>query len=275
MTQEVKLGEAISLETKAPLDSVLLLRHSNSHVARLRSHGATVEEYTALQPKLSLRYDFWHPERTKIRVVCVIVDDRVYGVFEVTGALAEGSSRIICTPEYGRYDATNPERDCRLYELRLLPSKTVGQGVSGWLGRERMPVQRHDGGFFNEVSIQADFAVLMQKAVEEHYEIKLKASIDSTSEERRKRLANAPKLPTSREVLTVVYDRNTDVVAEVLERAAGSCEICKRPAPFQRRKDSTPYLEVHHVVQLADGGEDTAANAVAACPNCHRGAHYG
>jgi 5-methylcytosine-specific restriction protein A len=42
-----------------------------------------------------------------------------------------------------------------------------------------------------------------------------------------------------------------------------------------RSKDGMPYLEVHHVKQLKDGGSDRIDNAVALCPNCHRKAHYG
>jgi 5-methylcytosine-specific restriction protein A len=76
-------------------------------------------------------------------------------------------------------------------------------------------------------------------------------------------------------VFTFEFVRNTDVVAEVLLRANGICEACRTPAPFIRRKDKSPYLEVHHRKPLADGGEDTVANAVAVCPNCHRQAHYG
>jgi len=48
-----------------------------------------------------------------------------------------------------------------------------------------------------------------------------------------------------------------------------------KPAPFLRKKDQSPYLEVHHMIQLADGGEDTTENAVALCPNCHRQLHFG
>ncbi len=39
--------------------------------------------------------------------------------------------------------------------------------------------------------------------------------------------------------------------------------------------DKTPYLEVHHRIPLAKKGEDTVANAIALCPNCHRKSHYG
>lgn len=89
------------------------------------------------------------------------------------------------------------------------------------------------------------------------------------------RLKNAPKTPslTFREIVT--YKRNPDVVAEVLARAKGVCQACKKSAPFRKKSNGKPYLEVHHAKQLADGGEDTVENAIAVCPNCHRKAHYG
>ncbi|WP_409312513.1 HNH endonuclease [Pseudomonas putida] len=89
------------------------------------------------------------------------------------------------------------------------------------------------------------------------------------------RLAVAPRVPTQRFLQVRVFDRNPDVVAEVLSRAKGICGLCGQAAPFLRRKDQTPYLEVHHRQRLIDGGEDTVENSVAACPNCHRRAHYG
>lgn len=92
---------------------------------------------------------------------------------------------------------------------------------------------------------------------------------------RRKRLDSAPKKPSKRTVTITVYDRNPDVVAEVLERADGVCEICSDPAPFVRRVNGTAYLEVHHKVLLSRGGDDTVDNAIAVCPNCHRKVHYG
>ncbi|NWD06389.1 HNH endonuclease [Pseudomonas gingeri] len=71
------------------------------------------------------------------------------------------------------------------------------------------------------------------------------------------------------------YDRNPDVVAQVLLRAQGICEACAKPAPFRRSSNGTPYLEVHHIVQLAHGGDDSVDNAQALCPNCHREMHFG
>lgn len=102
----------------------------------------------------------------------------------------------------------------------------------------------------------------------------LKALHDSSSN-RQARLRDAAKLPVKIKVVMEVYLRNADVVAEVLDRAAGICERCMKMAPFMRRKDGTPYLEVHHRTHLAYGGEDTIENAIALCANCHRELHYG
>jgi 5-methylcytosine-specific restriction protein A len=97
----------------------------------------------------------------------------------------------------------------------------------------------------------------------------------SPREQRLARLAGAPKKPQKMLVLSTAYKRNPDVVAEVLDRANGECESCHEAAPFFRLTDGTPYLEVHHRLQLAQDGEDTVENAIALCPNCHRKSHFG
>lgn len=103
---------------------------------------------------------------------------------------------------------------------------------------------------------------------------KVSASLQD-AETRAKRLASAPKKPLKKLIQVWEFDRNPDVVAEVLHQAKGKCQRCGATAPFLRKSDGTPYLEVHHKVQLAFGGEDSVKNAIAVCPNCHRKAHYG
>jgi len=71
----------------------------------------------------------------------------------------------------------------------------------------------------------------------------------------------------------IYYPRKADVIAWVLHSAGGHCEICGDHAPFLK-SDGLPFLEVHHVRHLADGGPDQTDNAVAACPNCHRRLHF-
>lgn len=92
---------------------------------------------------------------------------------------------------------------------------------------------------------------------------------------RLKRLAQAPRIPRKVAKLVYVYVRNANVVAEVLDRADGTCERCSESAPFLRAADGSPYLEVHHRVPLSENGEDTVENAMALCPNCHREFHHG
>ncbi|EPV1125427.1 HNH endonuclease [Vibrio harveyi] len=107
------------------------------------------------------------------------------------------------------------------------------------------------------------------------FDEKIKNSLSTSSEARRKRLAKANKKPQFVLGLVTKFKRNPDVVAEVLVRAGEYCEGCSKKAPFQRKKDRSPYLEVHHIVPLAKGGDDTVENAIALCPNCHREAHFG
>jgi len=71
----------------------------------------------------------------------------------------------------------------------------------------------------------------------------------------------------------IVTLRNPAVKAYVLKQSQGNCEDCGSKAPFIMA-DGRPYLEVHHIKHLADGGSDTVENTVALCPNCHRALHY-
>jgi 5-methylcytosine-specific restriction enzyme A len=96
-----------------------------------------------------------------------------------------------------------------------------------------------------------------------------------TTVARRSKLPPPGYKPTETQVLMTRYLRSAAVVAETLIRANGICETCKRPAPFSKASDGQPFLEVHHIVMLADGGDDTVENAIAVCPNCHRQHHFG
>lgn len=82
-------------------------------------------------------------------------------------------------------------------------------------------------------------------------------------------LANVPVEQAGRNV----YLRSEAVRAYVLRRAAGRCEGCGQPAPFQT-PSGRPYLEPHHTRRLSDGAPDHPAHVIALCPTCHRRAHY-
>ena len=89
------------------------------------------------------------------------------------------------------------------------------------------------------------------------------------------RKAKGEKYPKKKSVSTYAYHRNPLVVIAVLRRANGKCGSCGDNAPFDHAREGSPYLEVHHVIWLAQGGEDAVENAIAVCPNCHRREHYG
>ncbi len=72
---------------------------------------------------------------------------------------------------------------------------------------------------------------------------------------------------------TSSIQRDPAVVAWVLTKASGKCELCTVDAPFLTG-EGRAYLEVHHVKTLASDGPDTIDNAVALCPNRHRAMHY-
>lgn len=111
--------------------------------------------------------------------------------------------------------------------------------------------------------------------IEKAFSIAVEKSLQGSHSDRLQRLASASKTPAIVTVRSKVFVRNPDVVAETLLRADGKCEGCKSDAPFTRAKDGTPYLEVHHMILLANGGEDSLENTAALCPNCHRRFHYG
>ena len=112
-------------------------------------------------------------------------------------------------------------------------------------------------------------------ALESAFTAAVTASLTLGADARAKQSSGYPETPTKRLTTITTYDRNPHVVAQALLRANGICANCMNPAPFPKRSDNTPYLEVHHIHHLADGGKDRLDNVQALCPNCHRKAHHG
>lgn len=67
--------------------------------------------------------------------------------------------------------------------------------------------------------------------------------------------------------------RNGKIRRYAVLRAQGKCEACGCPAPFLDDQGNG-FLEVHHILRLADDGIDAPQNVAAICPNCHRRAHH-
>lgn len=95
----------------------------------------------------------------------------------------------------------------------------------------------------------------------------------SASKSKKRKPSKGNQKPTKHSVTSFSYKRDAGVVADAEERAGGICEWCDQVAPFLR-KDGTPFLEVHHIIQLSDDGPDVLRNVAALCPNCHRACHH-
>ncbi|HFG2128619.1 HNH endonuclease [Vibrio mimicus] len=81
------------------------------------------------------------------------------------------------------------------------------------------------------------------------------------------------KTPQKLQKVGSVYGRDVRVAAQTLLLAGGRCELCEKSTFL--KKNGKPFLEVHHVLPLANGGSDTITNTVALCPNCHKELHFG
>lgn len=95
----------------------------------------------------------------------------------------------------------------------------------------------------------------------------------SLAELRRRAMQKTSPRVTRQERRANIYARSYAIKAYALKRAQGVCEGCGETAPF-KKPSGEPFLEVHHIDRLADGGPDAPDAVVALCPNCHRRAHY-
>ena len=134
----------------------------------------------------------------------------------------------------------------------LKPAKNVGSRVAGEIER-----------IINRLEKQSSAPVAS-----------FQTDVSNIRKKRKRTSPQGNKKPKTTETTTTQYVRDAEVVAWVLDLATGICECCEERAPFQK-EDDTPYLEVHHLKRLSDGGSDRITNAIAVCPNCHKELHYG
>lgn len=138
--------------------------------------------------------------------------------------------------------------------------------IGGALGKFRSVLE----SFQSELTVPASASL-----IERNFSAAVDKAYHDSPAARKARLRTASKKPSQTVATTKVFSRNADVVAEVLFRAQGKCELCNKPAPFKKKSNGLPYLEVHHKVWLSNDGEDSVENAIALCPNCHRQQHHG
>lgn len=105
-------------------------------------------------------------------------------------------------------------------------------------------------------------------------EFKTEPTSVNFSDLRDKAFQNASLNPERQESTYNSTKRSDIIKTYALSRANGKCESCDDDAPFIKR-NGQPYLEVHHLIDLASGGSDSPKNVAAVCPNCHARVTHG
>lgn len=268
----MKLADLLLQENEGlARDQLMLLRHAEKEVTLLKQCGATVEEFTAVQPVNDV-YDFLLPSRPAVKVVGAVVGDRLFAVYEVGEVLAEGLSTAISSLEYQRFELSRrrddgtqkPIRHCRKYALELLPSGALEACVTGWEGRTRTPVQRWDSGFFDEIEVDAlpisSRPIGETMSGDSEWLEGNRALRTHLTRERSAGLARAKKIAFAR------------------QHGRLFCERCKLdPVKTYGTKMAEACIEVHHATtQVHDMGErhiTRLGDLQCLCANCHRLTH--
>lgn len=111
-----------------------------------------------------------------------------------------------------------------------------------------------------------------QEIINQNTQQKERKAKKLSNEDLKEKAKEVKGKPGTRNTVSETYNRNAYIVEYTRRRANGICELCGNEAPFKNSKGE-PYLEVHHIVWLSKGGDDTIENTAALCPNCHRKMH--
>lgn len=95
------------------------------------------------------------------------------------------------------------------------------------------------------------------------------ADIDQPLFEKSKAIA----MPETREHLVETYVRHKGWAKKAKETFGTDCLVCPCDNHFNK-PDGEPYIEVHHIVPLCEGGEDGVWNLSVLCAHHHRMAHF-
>lgn len=92
---------------------------------------------------------------------------------------------------------------------------------------------------------------------------------------RERAYKNAVEIPENTAESLISNIKRSDLIKTyALSRARGKCKGCEIEAPFLKR-NGQHYLEVHHIIELKNGGSDSPLNVIATCPNCHARVTHG
>jgi predicted HNH restriction endonuclease len=183
----------------------------------------------------------------------------------------------------------------KVMNFRSLDPRAAGQGMSGASDTDRAVWQEfYDiaSSTLRTVEVQAEFSRLWGDPASADVvlapEAGAAAAITADEAERLERLtldqllasysarqAQRAIRPMTRVLASRAYDRDPLVIAIARMRATHRCEVPGCHHPSFETAHGQQYTEVHHIVPLADGGEDTTENVACLCPSHHREVHLG
>ncbi|WP_271401495.1 HNH endonuclease [Salinicoccus roseus] len=134
----------------------------------------------------------------------------------------------------------------------------------------KFPIQKVDQNERLDEEFLIELEESIEKKVDGKRETKVKEKALEYSERNKNLITQAKQM--HRKVSRTWYDRNLYVVKTVKVLAEGVCQLCEKEAPFKDKRGN-PYLHVHHIEYLSEGGKDVIENCIALCPNCHAEVH--
>jgi 5-methylcytosine-specific restriction endonuclease McrA len=150
-----------------------------------------------------------------------------------------------------------------------IPETRMGKGIVAW-------VEIGDLLTIGRIGNEAFFAKEKRNAAEpmpDELGRQLARSVDPAKIIAKANLRTGPPPKRNRQITDFV--RDPYIVAAALARSRDECEMPNCRSQLFKRDDGRSYLEVHHILPLGEGGDDTLVNAAALCPACHRELHYG
>ena len=150
----MQLAGAVAKETGVAPEHIMLLRHANGKVAALLRAGASIEEYTLVQPTDST-YDFLATNRTPVQVVAVVVNDSVHALYKITGVERTGTTHSLTSAAFVRFDKAMgfKPHPAKRFSAVELPCTFLGRAVLHW-SSPRNPVARFGTKLFRRVGFQ-------------------------------------------------------------------------------------------------------------------------
>ncbi len=97
--------------------------------------------------------------------------------------------------------------------------------------------------------------------------------LEKEKEELKNITISSDEEPNKIEYIRETYIRNSKLVIEARERFSSKCFIPQCNNTFLTPK-KIPYIEVHHIIPLFEGGEDALWNLSTLCAHHHKMAHF-